>query len=87
MLRGVDFDVARGSIFAVLGSNGTGKTTAVRVLSTLLKAYAGTAVVNGVDLELRRLLAVHPDWAVDSAPVNCGQKSAMPRLAWHTCPR
>ena len=30
VLRGVDFDVARGSIFALLGSNGAGKTTIVR---------------------------------------------------------
>ena len=47
VLRGVDFDVARGSIFALLGSNGAGKTTAVRILSTLLKADAGTVTVNG----------------------------------------
>ena len=50
VLRGVDFDVARGSIFALLGSNGAGKTTVVRILSTLLKADAGTASVNGVDV-------------------------------------
>lgn len=50
VLRGVDFDVARGSIFALLGSNGAGKTTIVRVLSTLLKADAGTASVNGFDV-------------------------------------
>ena len=43
VLRGVDFDVARGSIFALLGSNGAGKTTVVRILSTLLKPDAGTA--------------------------------------------
>ena len=43
VLRGVDFDVARGSIFALLGSNGAGKTTTVRILATLLKADAGTA--------------------------------------------
>ncbi len=49
-LRGVDFDVARGSIFALLGSNGAGKTTVVKILSTLLKADAGTAGVNGFDL-------------------------------------
>jgi ABC-2 type transport system ATP-binding protein len=47
VLRGVDFDVARGSIFALLGSNGAGKTTVVNILSTLLKADAGTASVNG----------------------------------------
>jgi ABC-type uncharacterized transport system ATPase subunit len=41
-LRGVDFDVARGSIFALLGSNGAGKTTVVKILSTLLKPDAGT---------------------------------------------
>jgi len=50
VLRGVDFDVARGSIFALLGSNGAGKTTAVNILSTLLKADAGTATVNGFDV-------------------------------------
>jgi ABC-2 type transport system ATP-binding protein len=50
VLRGVDFDVARGSIFALLGSNGAGKTTVVNILSTLLKADAGTATVNGFDV-------------------------------------
>ena len=50
VLRGVDFDVARGSIFALLGSNGAGKTTVVNILSTLLKADAGTASVNGFDV-------------------------------------
>jgi ABC-2 type transport system ATP-binding protein len=50
VLRGVDFDVTRGSIFALLGSNGAGKTTVVKILSTLLKADAGTAGVNGFDV-------------------------------------
>ncbi|WP_410792292.1 ABC transporter ATP-binding protein [Kribbella sp. C-35] len=50
VLRGVEFDVARGSIFALLGSNGAGKTTTIRILSTLLKADAGTAAVNGFDV-------------------------------------
>jgi ABC-2 type transport system ATP-binding protein len=50
VLRDVDFDVARGSIFALLGSNGAGKTTVVKILSTLLKADAGTASVNGFDV-------------------------------------
>ena len=49
-LHGVDFDVARGSIFALLGSNGAGKTTVVKILSTLLKADAGTATVDGFDV-------------------------------------
>ncbi|GAA5197771.1 ABC transporter ATP-binding protein [Microbacterium jejuense] len=50
VLKGVDFEVSRGSIFALLGSNGAGKTTVVRILSTLLKADAGTAVVGGHDV-------------------------------------
>jgi ABC-2 type transport system ATP-binding protein len=50
VLKGVDFDVARGSIFALLGSNGAGKTTIVRILTTLLKPDAGTARVNGFDV-------------------------------------
>ncbi|RJL32621.1 ABC transporter ATP-binding protein [Bailinhaonella thermotolerans] len=54
VLRGVDFEVARGSVFALLGSNGAGKTTTMRILATLLKADAGTAAVNGFDV------ATHP---------------------------
>jgi ABC-2 type transport system ATP-binding protein len=50
VLRGVDFEVAPGSIFALLGANGAGKTTVVRILSTLLKPDAGTATVAGFDV-------------------------------------
>ena len=50
VLRGVDFDVAQGSIFALLGSNGAGKTTVVKILSTLLKPDSGTATVDGFDV-------------------------------------
>ena len=50
VLRGVDFAVAPGRIFALLGSNGAGKTTVVRILSTLLSADGGTASVNGFDV-------------------------------------
>ena len=49
-LRGVDFVVERGTIFALLGSNGAGKTTVVKILSTLLQADAGAARVNGFDV-------------------------------------
>jgi ABC-2 type transport system ATP-binding protein len=50
VLRGVDFEVEKGSIFALLGSNGAGKTTMIRILSTLLTADAGTASVRGFDV-------------------------------------
>jgi ABC-2 type transport system ATP-binding protein len=53
VLRGVDFEVERGAIFALLGSNGAGKTTVIRILATLLKADGGTAIVNGLDVRAR----------------------------------
>ncbi len=50
VLKGVDFEVKKGSVFALLGSNGAGKTTIVRILTTLLKQDGGTAAVNGFDV-------------------------------------
>ena len=50
VLCDVDFEVAAGSIFALLGSNGAGKTTLVKILSTLLRADSGEATVNGFDV-------------------------------------
>jgi len=50
VLKGVDFEVKRGEIFALLGSNGAGKTTIVRILTTLLKQESGIATVNGFDV-------------------------------------
>lgn len=50
VLRGVTFDVEPGSIFALLGSNGAGKTTAINILATPLKADGGTATVNDFDV-------------------------------------
>jgi len=50
VLKGVDFEVEKGSIFALLGSNGAGKTTVVKILSTLLKPDGGTVTVNGFDV-------------------------------------
>jgi len=50
VLKGVDFEVDKGSIFALLGSNGAGKTTIIKILTTLLKQDGGTAVVNGFDV-------------------------------------
>jgi ABC-2 type transport system ATP-binding protein len=61
VLKGVDFEVEKGSIYALLGSNGAGKTTIVKILTTLLKQDGGTAVVNGFDVAskptLERLLS------------------------------
>lgn len=53
VLTGVNFDVKAGSIFALLGSNGAGKTTIVKILSTLLKQDSGNVTVNGFDVLLK----------------------------------
>jgi ABC-2 type transport system ATP-binding protein len=50
VLKGVDLVVDKGCIFALLGSNGAGKTTMIKILTTLLKQDAGTASVNGFDV-------------------------------------
>lgn len=51
VLKGVDFEVEQGGIFALLGSNGAGKTTMIRIMATLLKADAGSVEINGFDVE------------------------------------
>jgi ABC-2 type transport system ATP-binding protein len=50
VLKGVDFEVEEGSVFALLGSNGAGKTTVVKILTTLLKHDGGSVTVNGFDV-------------------------------------
>jgi ABC-2 type transport system ATP-binding protein len=50
VLKDVSFTIDKGSIFALLGSNGAGKTTVIKILSTLLKSDSGNAVINGFDV-------------------------------------
>src|SRR5687767_893029 len=49
-LRGVDFEVAEGTVVGLLGPNGAGKTTTINILSTLLRADGGHAKVAGYDV-------------------------------------
>ena len=48
-LRGLDLTVPAGSVFALLGANGAGKTTAIKVMMNLLRPTSGEARVFGVD--------------------------------------
>jgi ABC-2 type transport system ATP-binding protein len=50
VLDGIDLDVPAGTVFSLLGPNGAGKTTTVNVLTTLMKADAGTVRIAGHDL-------------------------------------
>lgn len=47
-LAGLDLRVPAGTVYGLLGPNGSGKTTTVRVLTTLLRFHAGWATVAGV---------------------------------------
>ena len=49
VLTGVDFDIPKGAVFCLLGSNGAGKTTIINILTTLLKPDAGELRVCGID--------------------------------------
>ncbi|MCM1566174.1 MAG: ATP-binding cassette domain-containing protein [Dehalobacter sp.] len=73
VLKGVNFEVEKGSIFALLGSNGAGKTTIVKILTTLLKQDSGTATVNGFDV------AAKPDYVRQSISLT-GQFSAVDEI-------
>ena len=50
VLRGVTFGVERGEVVGLLGANGSGKSTVLRVLGTMLRPNAGSAAVNGHDV-------------------------------------
>lgn len=50
VLRGVSFSVQQGTTFALLGSNGAGKSTIIKILATLLRPDGGLAKVNGMDV-------------------------------------
>ncbi|MGH9019665.1 MAG: ATP-binding cassette domain-containing protein [Acidimicrobiales bacterium] len=52
-LDGVSLEVPRGQVFGLLGPNGSGKTTMIRILSTVLSPTSGSATVNGFDVVAR----------------------------------
>ena len=73
VLDGIDFEVPEGTTFALLGPNGSGKTTTVQILSTLIGSGGGRASIAGHDL------ATEPQ-AVRGAIGVTGQFSAVDNL-------
>ncbi|MEF8874692.1 MAG: ABC transporter ATP-binding protein [Candidatus Thermoplasmatota archaeon] len=49
-VKGVDFSVEGGEVFCLLGSNGAGKTTIIKILIGLLESTGGTALINGKNI-------------------------------------
>jgi ABC-type multidrug transport system ATPase subunit len=48
---GISFEVSAGSLFALLGKNGAGKSTTINILCTILKKDAGRVLLDGIDLD------------------------------------
>jgi ABC-2 type transport system ATP-binding protein len=73
-VNGIDLAVEQGRIFAFLGQNGSGKTTTVRMLTTLLRPTSGRGEVDGLDVigegaEIRKRIGV----ALQEAGLDDGQ--------------
>jgi ABC-2 type transport system ATP-binding protein len=81
-LRDLDLDVAPGSILGLLGHNGAGKTTAIRILTTLSIPTEGSATVAGIDvatdpLEVRRRIGVAAQQATVDGLMNARKNLVM----------
>ena len=90
-VAGVDLEVAEGEIYAFLGPNGSGKTTTVRMLTTLLRPTGGSATVAGHDLvgdpaAVRRSIGVAlQEAALD--PLMTGSELMRLQATLHALPR
>ncbi|MBT2574876.1 ABC transporter ATP-binding protein [Bacillus sp. ISL-51] len=51
VLRNVSFEVKKGSIYALLGTNGVGKTTTLKIISGLLKPTSGDVLIDGKEID------------------------------------
>ncbi|MEF2977170.1 ATP-binding cassette domain-containing protein [Subtercola sp. YIM 133946] len=86
-LRGVDFEVWPGQVFAMLGANGAGKTTTISILTTLLRPDAGTVRIASTDVlarpaDARRLISLTGQFAsVDTFQTGAENLAMMCRLA------
>ena len=91
VLDGIGFSVDEGSVFALLGPNGSGKTTTVQILSTLLPADAGEVRIDGHDLArdpdgVRRAIGVTGQFSAIDGLLS-GRENLMLMADLHHLPR
>lgn len=65
-VKGVSFDVNKSEIFGLIGPNGVGKTTVLRIISTLLTITSGSVKILDIDLakqpgEIRKIISYLPE--------------------------
>jgi branched-chain amino acid transport system ATP-binding protein len=68
VLKGIDLEVRTGEIVALLGSNGSGKTTTINAISGVIPLWAGSVNYNG-----RRVDGLHPSAIVKLGLVQCAE--------------
>ncbi len=67
-LKNINFQVGRGKVFSLLGSNGAGKTTIIKIITGLLKPDSGSVLIDGKQIDSDRsiksrfgYMPEHPD--------------------------
>jgi ABC-2 type transport system ATP-binding protein len=91
-VKGIDFEVEAGEVFALLGPNGAGKSTTVGMLSTTVVPSAGTALVGGFDvaaapIEARRASSVVFQEAVVDRPLSGRRNLELHARLWGVAPQ
>ncbi|MFF4229262.1 ATP-binding cassette domain-containing protein [Streptomyces sp. NPDC001820] len=87
-LDGLDLTVREGTVLGLLGPNGSGKTTTVRVLSTLLRPDSGRATVAGLDVQtdavkLRRKIGLSGQYAAVDEDLTARENLRMVGRLYH----
>jgi ABC-2 type transport system ATP-binding protein len=82
-LKGIDFDVESGEVFALLGPNGAGKSTTIGILTTTVAPTGGSASLGGYDVATEPLLARSVSSVVFQEPVVDGSLTGRQNLELH----
>ena len=81
-LNALSLTIRKGELFSLLGVNGAGKTTAIKMLCTLTKPTAGDALVNGISItkdpqKVKSMIAVSPQETAIAANLNVEENLAL----------